>query len=191
LLRQLELDLPLTVTKEQLAFFKPRDPTAFMPGRFPLFIHRFPNTTSLGSGFPIFHHSAVKMMLDRIGPHVDPDDPDHTINQPGLDRLRAYVSSVLPTLGDNIVETTTCRYTMTPDEHFIIDRHPAYPQIVIASPCSGHGFKFGIVTGRILADLAERGATEYNIERFRLNRPALITTASKNHRGGDDLESTF
>jgi sarcosine oxidase len=173
LLHQLDLDLPLKVTKEQLAFFKPRDPAAFRPDRFPLFIHRFPGTTSLGSGFPIFGHTGVKMMLDRIGPEVDPTQPDDTIDQSRLNRLRAYVAGILPTLGDDIIETVTCRYTMTPDEDFVIDRHPAYPQIVIASPCSGHGFKFGIVIGRILADLAVRGETEYPIERFRLDRPAL------------------
>jgi sarcosine oxidase len=175
LLRQLDLELPLTVTKEQLAFYKPRDPTAFMPDHFPLFIHRFAGTTSLGSGFPIFGHTGVKMMLDRTGPEVDPDDPDCVIDPPRLDRLRAYVANILPTLGDDIIETVTCRYTMTPDEHFIIDRHPTHSQIVIASPCSGHGFKFGIVIGRILGDLTMRGATEHNIERFRLGRPALIT----------------
>ena len=173
LLRQLDLDLPLTVKKEQVAFFKPPDPTAFTPDRFPLFIHRFPDTTSLGSGFPIFGHTGVKLMIDRIGPDVDPDDPDRAIDQTRLDRLRAYAASVLPTLGDDISEAVSCRYTLTPDEDFIIDRHPAHPQIVIASPCSGHGFKFGVVIGRILADLATRDATEYNIERFRLNRPTL------------------
>ena len=76
-------------------------------------------------------------------------------------------------LGDDVIETTTCRYTMTPDEHFILDHHPAYSQVVVASPCSGHGFKFAIVIGRILADLAVRNATDYPIERFRLARPSL------------------
>jgi sarcosine oxidase len=177
LLRQLDLDLPLTITKEQVAFFQPRDPAAFMPGPFPLFIHRFPGTTSLGSGFPIFGHTGVKMMLDRIGPEIDPVSPDHTVDQPNLDRLRAYTAAILPALGDDMVQAVTCRYTMTPDEDFIIDRHPAHPQIVIASPCSGHGFKFGVVIGRILADLAGPGATEYPIERFRLDRPALSMLA--------------
>jgi monomeric sarcosine oxidase len=173
LLRQLELELPLSVTKEQLAFFKPRDPAAFRPDRFPLFLHRFPGTTSLGSGFPLFGHTGVKMMLDRIGPEIDPDTPDRGVDQPRLDRLRAYVASILPILGDDIIEAVTCRYTMTPDEDFILDHHPTHPQIVIASPCSGHGFKFGVVIGRILADLAGCDATDYPIERFRLDRPAL------------------
>jgi sarcosine oxidase len=177
LLRALDLDLPLTVTKEQLAFFRPPDPSLFMPDRFPLFIQRFPGTTMLGSGFPIFAHDGVKMMLDRIGPAVDPAGPEREIDLPRLNRLRAYVHDVLPSLGDDVIEAVSCRYTMTPDEDFIIDRHPAYPQVVIASPCSGHGFKFAIAIGRILADLATRGTTAYPIERFRLNRPALANPA--------------
>ena len=62
---------------------------------------------------------------------------------------------------------------MTPDEDFVIGQHPAHAQIVIASPCSGHGFKFAPVIGRIVADLAVRGTTAHDISRFRLDRPAL------------------
>ncbi|HJZ50156.1 MAG TPA: N-methyl-L-tryptophan oxidase [Roseiflexaceae bacterium] len=173
LLRQLDLALPLTVLKEQLAFFRARDPREFMPGRLPLVIHRFPKTTSLGSVFPIFDHAGVKVMIDRVGPQVAPDDPDRSIDAPLLHRLHAYATDLLPGLTGEIIEAVSCRYTMTPDEHFIIDRHPAHPHIVIASPCSGHGFKFGAVIGRILADLALHGATSYDIGRFRLDRPAL------------------
>jgi sarcosine oxidase len=173
LLRQLDLDLPLTVQKEQVAFFRARDPREFMPDRLPLVIHRFPKTTSLGSVFPIFDHAGVKVMIDRTGPEVAPDDPDRSIELPLLERLRAYATELLPGLSGEIIEAVSCRYTMTPDEHFIIDRHPAHRQIVIASPCSGHGFKFGSVIGRVLADLALHGTTAYDIARFRLDRPAL------------------
>jgi monomeric sarcosine oxidase len=174
LLRQLDLDLPLTVRKEQLAFFRARDPQAFVPGRLPLVIHRFPGTTVLGSVFPIFGHAGVKVMIDRIGPEVAPDDPDRTIDEPRLARLCAYATDLLPGLTGEVIEAVSCRYTMTPDEDFIIDNHPAHPQVVMASPCSGHGFKFAVVIGRILADLAVQGATEYDIARFRLDRPALV-----------------
>jgi sarcosine oxidase len=144
-----------------------------MPGRFPLFIHRYPGTTVLGSGFPIFGHSGVKLMIDRIGPAVQPDAPDRSIDADRLARLHAYATELLPGLTGEILEAVSCRYTMTPDEDFIIDRHPAYPQVVIASPCSGHGFKFGVLIGQILAELATHGATEHDIARFRLDRPAL------------------
>ncbi|HEX5692308.1 MAG TPA: FAD-dependent oxidoreductase, partial [Roseiflexaceae bacterium] len=173
LLRQLGLELPLTVTKELLAFYAAPNPADYRPGRFPLFIHRFSDTTSLGSGFPIFGHPGVKLMLDRTGPLVDPADPERSAGESQLTLVRDYVAQILPDLGDNIIDTVTCRYTMTPDEDFVIDRHPAHPQITLASPCSGHGFKFGVVIGRILADLATHGATEYPIGLFRLDRPAL------------------
>ena len=57
-------------------------------------------------------------------------------------------------------------YTMTPDEHFIIDRHPDYPQVVFAAGFSGHGFKFSSVVGEILSDLASTGETRFDITLF-------------------------
>jgi sarcosine oxidase len=170
LLAPLGFELPLTVLQEQLAFFAVRDPEAHNPDRLPLVIHRFPGTTSLGSIFPRYDHAGVKVMLDRIGPAVAPSNPDRAIDPALLDRLRDYAASVLPGITGEILETTSCRYTMTPDEDFIIDRHPAYPQIVFASPCSGHGFKFAPVIGQMLADLALTGETPYPTARFRLSR---------------------
>jgi sarcosine oxidase len=173
LLAPLGIELPLTVLQEQLAFFRVRDPEAHRPDRLPLVIHRFPGTTSLGSVFPIYDHEGVKVMVDRIGPAVDPATPDRTIDPVLLERLRAYAAEFLPGTTGEIIETTSCRYTMTADEDFVIDQHPEFPQIVFASPCSGHGFKFAPVIGQMLADLALRGVTEYPTARFRHSRPAL------------------
>ena len=69
-----------------------------------------------------------------------------------------------------MIKAKTCLYTMTPDGDFIIDRLPGAPQIVVASPCSGHGFKFAPVIGEILADLATAGTTAHDISRFVLAR---------------------
>jgi sarcosine oxidase len=57
-------------------------------------------------------------------------------------------------------------YTLTPDQAFVIGAHPRHPQVVIASPCSGHGYKFASVVGEILADLATSGATRQPIAPF-------------------------
>jgi sarcosine oxidase len=84
--------------------------------------------------------------------------------------LHAYLARWVPGAAGELLFSQTCRYTNTPDKHFIVDRHPAHPQIVIGSPCSGHGFKFGVLIGAILADLAESGATEYPIGRFGVGR---------------------
>jgi sarcosine oxidase len=175
LVLKLGLDLPLIVRKELITYYLPGNPEEWMPGRFPLFRHHQPGFGGRwGVGFPIFEHSGAKMLLDCTGPVVEPDDPDRSVDQVILGRVRAYIASLLPTLGENIIEAETCRYTMTPDEDFILDRHPAFPNVLIASPCSGHGFKFAPLIGRILADLAVRGSTEYHITRFRLDRPALM-----------------
>lgn len=174
LLRHLGLDLPLVVRNEVVTYYQPEDRSAWMPGRFPIFRHHLEGTEARwGVGFPIFGKWGVKMLLDCTGPIADPHDPDRTPDPGVIGRIRNYAANILPALGDTMVEISTCRYTLTPDDDFILDRHPEYEQIVIASPCSGHGFKFAPLIGRILADLAEDGRTEYNIERFRLDRPGL------------------
>jgi sarcosine oxidase len=178
LLAPLGIDLPLTVLQEQLAFFRVLDPAAYTPDRLPLLMHRFPGTTSLGSVFPIYGHEGVKVMLDRIGLRVDPGNPDRTIDPARLERLRAYAAELMPGITGEILETTSCRYTMTPDEDFIIDHHPEHRQIVIASPCSSHGFKFAPVIGQVLADLAVNEKTPYPMARFRLDRAALAESWS-------------
>ena len=179
LFASLGVDLPLTVLQEQLAFFRVRDPEAHGPDRMPLIIHRFPNTTSVGSFFPIFGHEGVKMMVDRLGPQVEPENPDRTIDAERLALLREYVMSLLPNATGEILEATSCRYTMTPDEDFVIDRHPVYPHVVLASSCSGHGFKFAPVVGQMLADLALTGETDYPSALFHLDRPALQAAWSR------------
>ena len=176
LLRQLGLDLPLTVTREQVAYFAPRtvgdqpaNSEQFMPGRFPIFIHH-DATAPAAYGFPIFGRPGVKVAFHQGGPLIEPASeqraPDAAINA----ALHDYLARWIPGAAGALLFSQTCRYTNTPDEHFIIDRHPEHSQIVIGSPCSGHGFKFGVLIGAILADLAERGATEYPIGMFGLGR---------------------
>jgi sarcosine oxidase len=63
-----------------------------------------------------------------------------------------------------------CLFTNTPDHHFILDRHPEYPEVAIAAGFSGHGYKFCSVIGEIMADLAQNGHTRHDIEFFRLQR---------------------
>jgi sarcosine oxidase len=60
-----------------------------------------------------------------------------------------------------------CLYTNTRDEHFLIDRHPAHAQVLIASACSGHGFKFAPVIGEMVADLIEDRPPNFDVELFR------------------------
>jgi glycine/D-amino acid oxidase-like deaminating enzyme len=74
----------------------------------------------------------------------------------------------LPQALDRVLATRTCLYTMTPDEHFIIDHHPWFENIWIAAGFSGHGFKFAPAIGEALADLALDGSTALPIEFLRI-----------------------
>jgi sarcosine oxidase len=84
--------------------------------------------------------------------------------------LRDAVSRYFPAANGALSASAACLFTNTPDEHFIIDRAPEAPEVLLVSPCSGHGFKFASVIGEIVADLVETGATSHDIDLFRLDR---------------------
>ena len=93
---------------------------------------------------------------------------DFTVAEPKLfyQRVVNYLRFVHPEL----LWSTKCRYTVTPDEEFIIDWLPDSARIVLASPCSGHGFKHSAAVGEILAQLVSCGDTKLDISRFALSR---------------------
>ena len=73
--------------------------------------------------------------------------------------------------------TLTCMYTLTPDRHFVLDRHPHHPNVVYACGFSGHGFKFATVIGEVLADLALDGATGHPVGFLAADRFAARTAS--------------
>ena len=101
---------------------------------------------------------------------VDPDAYDRTVSADDEALIRAAIAEYLPAANGRLIAAQTCLYTMTPDGDFLIDRLPGAPNIIVASPCSGHGFKFAPVIGEILADLATTGATGHDVARFSLAR---------------------
>ena len=75
----------------------------------------------------------------------------------------------IPALADAPIGfTEVCLYTVAPDEQFQVDFLPGRPDVIVASPCSGHGFKFSCLIGRVLADLAADGSTELAIDAWRI-----------------------
>ena len=84
--------------------------------------------------------------------------------------MRRFLERYLPAAAGPLKAMKTCIYTKTPDEDFVIDLLPEDPRIVVASPCSGHGFKFASVIGEALADLALEQGTLHDLSRFRLDR---------------------
>jgi len=126
---------------------------------------------NLGAGIKIAKHH-------HRDERVDPDCYDRTILPQDEALIRAAIADHIPAANGLLIAAQTCLYTMTADGDFLIDRLPGAPNIIIASPCSGHGFKFAPVIGEILADLATMGTTGHDISRFRLARFGALAGAA-------------
>jgi sarcosine oxidase len=164
-----ERRLPLRVTRQVLGWLSPPSPATFGPEQFPVFL--FESPLGVHYGFPIHNGSGLKLAKHHHHDEtVDPSNYDRAISRTDQQALLGFRDAYLPAASGPLTKTQTCLYTMTPDGHFIIDRLPNAPQIVVASPCSGHGFKFAPVIGEIVADLTIDGATQRDISRFALAR---------------------
>ena len=162
-----ELKAPLRVTRQAMAWFSPHQPTSFQ--RFPVFLME--SQYGIHYGFPPDGDGLIKVAKHHHGDEtVDPDACDRTISIADESLIRSALAAHLPDANGHRVKATTCLYTVTPDGDFIVDSLPGYPHIVVASPCSGHGFKFAPVIGEILADLVTRCEPKHEIGRFSLKR---------------------
>jgi sarcosine oxidase len=163
-----DLPAPIRVTRQVMAWFEPLDPAPLSGGRLPVFL--LESRHGIHYGFPPLLSPLIKVAKHHHRDQsVDVDAHDRTVSADDEMLIRAALAEHLPAANGRLIKTKTCLYTMTPDGDFIIDRLPGAPQIMIASPCSGHGFKFAPAIGDILADLAT-GATAHDISRFALAR---------------------
>ena len=139
LLSPLGIDVPAHVTREQVFYFRAASP--IVP-----FIHR---SDIDRYGVPMSGSAAgVKIAEHMTGVETSADDRTFEREEAGAARVRDYVRATLPSLDPDPVAYETCLYTTTPDEGFVID---AEGPLVVASACSGHGFKFGPATGELIA----------------------------------------
>ncbi len=163
-----ELNLPLSVTKQQVCYYKPADTALFQPNHFPVFTE-ITKSGEFVYGIPFFGENGVKVARHGLGTNVLPDTCDRTPDADYIQRMDRYVNERIPSLGKT-VSAEVCLYTETPDEDFIIDTHPQCPNLLIAAGFSGHGFKFCSLVGRIMSELVSRGKTDFDISPFRIKR---------------------
>ncbi|MBA2755435.1 MAG: FAD-dependent oxidoreductase, partial [Chloroflexia bacterium] len=169
LLGSLGIEWPLTVTQEQVTYFATPHLREFAPDRFPVWIWRAPQGFY---GFPVYGEVATKAGQDAGGDEVTADTRTFEPNPGAHDRLIRFLEARIPRFLGPELYTKTCLYTMPPDRHFVIDAVPGHPRITIAVD-GGHAFKFATLIGKILSQLALDGKTEYPIEAFRADRPAI------------------
>ncbi|CAN5273459.1 N-methyl-L-tryptophan oxidase [soil metagenome] len=155
--------------RQVLGWFQPDELAKFAPAAFPVLnlmvpegryyllpVHGVP-----GLKIGLYHHFHERGHADALSREVTPADEAV---------LRRCLRLYFPDADGPVMALHTCMFTNTPDEHFIIDTLPGQPEVVIASPCSGHGYKFASVVGEIIADLATEGRSSFDLSMFRLGR---------------------
>jgi len=172
-----DLRLPLSVERQVLFWFEPLSrQELFKSDRFPIFIwefayrHFFYGFPDLGDG--------VKIGIHHEGQTAQPDSINREVSEAEIETARNLLCRFFPSAAGKCRSAAVCMYTNTPDEHFLLDRHPLYPQVLIVSPCSGHGFKFSAVIGEITATLLSGGKPVFDLNLFRLSRFANLAVGS-------------
>ncbi len=155
-----EFAAKLRPERQQVLYYSPADRMPFSIGRFPVFIFKGPGPRDAYYGMPEVFGGGVKVARHGGDP-VDPDFDDREIGPEYREEIRRFLLGHLPALADApVVRTEICKYTVADNEDFLVDFHPRRPDILVASPCSGHGFKFSTLIGKILADLATTGTSD-------------------------------
>ena len=152
-----ELGLPLRPERIPIFWFEAaRNPHQFDLGQMPIWIWHDDDAGAFFAA-PHVEWPGVKIGKHHSGQNVDPDAVDRDVSAADEQPLRSFLERRVPDLAGSVALARVCMYTNTPDEHFLIDKHPGYPNVIYACGFSGHGFKFASVVGEILADLATSG----------------------------------
>ncbi len=161
--------LPVRATQEQVTYYATPHIREFIIGRFPIFQWMAEESIS---GFPLYNEVATKALIDSSGPDVTPATRNFSADAAREVRLYEFLSTRIPRFVGPTLYTKTGLHARTPDSDFILDTLPQHPNIFVFVG-AGHAYKFAGVVGRILSELALDGVTQYDIEAFSLQRPAL------------------
>lgn len=162
------LDLRLEVRRKPLMWHAIGDDRMRAEAGFPCYLFEVPQGVLYG--FPALDGRGLKVAEHTGGEAVaDPLSVDRRLHDSDRAPVEAFLKRHLPAAQTPCREFSVCLYTMSPDEHFIVDRHPQHERVVFAAGLSGHGFKFTPVLGAALADLTIDGATQLPIGFLSMN----------------------
>jgi sarcosine oxidase len=164
-----EIKSQLQIERQVFAHFEPAaDYSLFKPNRFPIFCIDEPDG-AFYYGFPDLG-SGCKFGRHHAGAIGEPAGLAREIGESDIADLRGFLARRIPHANGQLAANAVCLYTNTPDFHFVIDRHPQHDNVIVASVCSGHGFKFSSVVGEIVADLVAGTTPAFDLSMFRLAR---------------------
>ncbi|MBL9082304.1 MAG: N-methyl-L-tryptophan oxidase, partial [Planctomycetales bacterium] len=164
-----DLGIPLQVRRKPQYWFSPTSAEYALAAGCPSFLYE--TLDDLGQpagvfyGFPVVGPEGLKCAEHSGGtPVADPTHLDKAVNPIDLARVQNFLRTYMPGVTPTVVDHAPCMYTMSPDENFLVDRHPQHPQVAFVAGLSGHGFKFSSVLGEALADLSTTGETSLPID---------------------------
>ncbi|NIP87208.1 MAG: N-methyl-L-tryptophan oxidase [Planctomycetales bacterium] len=167
-----QLNVPLRVLRKHLHWYATADSRYRAERGCPLFFYE----TAEGCfyGFPQIDSRGVKIAEHSGGELVaDPGKVARDVDSGDRLRVERFLQTHLPSVSTQPTDHAVCLYTMSPDEHFLVDRHPHQPQVVFAAGLSGHGFKFAPVLGQALAEMVLDGQTGLPMEFLHAQRAGL------------------
>jgi sarcosine oxidase len=153
------------------AWFEVDDVAPFQPDRFPVFIWELQNSKQGVYGFPaIDREPGIKLASEQFQSTTSPAGTNRDVTPEEIDALYALAAPHISSLRANALKAKACLYTVAPDFGFVIDTHPNSERVILASPCSGHGFKHSPAIGQALADLALGQPPRFDLSPFALRR---------------------
>jgi sarcosine oxidase len=167
-----ELARSARVFRQVLFWFEPDAPhELFTPERLPVYL-RVPDAgTNMFYGFPAIDGpgGGLKIAGEQFDCTTDPDAMNVEVSAQEIAAMHTVASPHLR-ITPRCLRSVACKYTVTPDFHFIIDRAPDSERVWFASACSGHGFKHSAAVGEALAELVTNGRTKLDLSPFALSR---------------------
>ncbi|CAF5209380.1 unnamed protein product, partial [Rotaria magnacalcarata] len=136
-------------------------------GTFPVWIdstdnlYGFPNDGQI-TGIKLAYHHCGEIISDL-------DAERAPVDESYIEEIRGYAKKRFPNLGSDVTYSQTCVYTNTPNADFIIDRVPNQSNVFLVSGCSGHGFKFTVLLGKIISMMAtDDNGYQRDLSRFKI-----------------------
>lgn len=167
-----ELREKARVFRQVLFWFEPDGPHEwFTPDRMPVYIRVPDFKTAMFYGFPAMNGpgGGMKLAGEQFERACDPNEMDVEVSAEETEAIHQLASPHLR-ITPRCVRSVACKYTVTEDFDFIIDRHPSSDRVWLASPCSGHGFKHSAAVGEALAEWSIEGATRFDLSAFAIGR---------------------
>lgn len=162
-----------TVYREVLYWFNSkRELDQFTPDKFPIFIWVSDRDVDVLYGFPMIDgpNGGVKVATEQFTVSTTPETFKEKVTADEIAVMQRHTQQYIPSLDGDCVKAASCKYTCTPDFGFIIDRLPDHPQVIVASPCSGHGFKHSAAIGEALAEMATQDRSKIDLSKFGFGR---------------------